>query len=214
MPFELRLESSDFQTSPVFSDVQFFSITIQVDETLAVGADYANPAITQVTYQVTGNLVAGTPSGFPAFDLVRDITGAEFYAQGSSLSFRTSASATLSDGLQAAELEGAGTILTFNGREVDNGRFHPALLELDANGTGRIQNSNNVPSQNPLVEVNFGEEYITDLTFDTGNLTLVSPPPPAFGGGGGSSALSALVLIALATAALAKAELLARRADQ
>ena len=39
-----------------------------------------------------------------------------------------------------------------------------------------------VRHKSPLVQVGFGEEYITDLAFDAGNLTLftevVAPPPP------------------------------------
>ncbi len=96
----------------------------------------------------------------------------------------------LTDGVQIAELVGTNIVFTFNGREVGNGRFHPALLELDADGTGRIQNSNNVIVENPLQEVDFGEEYITDLMFDPGNTTLIAaapvPPVPNRGGGGGA----------------------------
>lgn len=186
--FQLTLSSQSFQTTPVFSQVTDFAFTIEIDAPLAPGA-FVNPTIVSVDYRVSGTLEPGTPSGFPAFALQRTVTGAEFYAQGSSLSFEISPNAVLSDGLQVAELVGAGIVFTFNGREIDTGRFHPALLELDANGTGRIQNSNNVPSLNPLNEVGFGEEYITDLAFDPGNLTIVAAP--GSGGGGGSSAVSA-----------------------
>ena len=190
----LSTASSDYEITNVFSDVDFFTIDIEIDAPLAPGA-YVDPDIISVTYQVTGVLEPGTPSGFPAFDLQRNITGAEFYAQGSSLSFEIAQSAVLSDGVQAAELVGNAVTLTFNAREVDNGRFHPALLELDADGTGRIQNSNNVPTLDPLVEVDFGEEYITDLVFDPGNTTLITEvpaamdPPSGGGGGGGASSL-------------------------
>ena len=177
----LSTASGDYQATTVFSNVGFFSIEIEIDEPLAPGV-YVDPNLVSVSYQVTGTLEPGTPSGFPAFDLQRDITGTEFYAQGSSLGFEIMPSAVLTDGIQAVELVGNGVVLTFNAREIGNGRFHPALLELDANGTGRIQNSNNVPSQNPLVEVNFGEEYITDLVFDPGNTTLItSAPRPRLG---------------------------------
>lgn len=200
--FDITLSDQPLQTTPVFSDVTRFSIRIEIDAPLEAGA-FVNPAIVNLEYQVTGTLEPGTPSGFPAFDLQRNISGAEFYAQGSSLSFEISPTAVLSDGLQAAELVGAGIVFTFNGREIDNGRFHPAVLELDATGAGRIQNSNNVPSLNPLVEVDFGEEYVTDLAFDPGNLTLVEPARAGGGGGGGSSSLglgapAALSLVVLA----------------
>lgn len=199
----LTISSNDFQVTNVFSDVDFFDIEIEIDAPLAAGV-YDNPDILTVDYQVTGTLVAGTPSGFPAFDLQRSMTGAEFYTQGSALSFEIAPSAVLSDGVQAAELAGNAVILMFNGREVDNGRFHPALLELNADGTGRIQNSDNVPTLDPLVEVNFGEEYITDLVYDPGNTTLIAatpiPLPPAVSGGGGATSpvtLAVLLLLGL-----------------
>jgi hypothetical protein len=173
---QLSTTSSDYEVTAVFSEVTFFTIDIEIDAALAPGI-YINPDIISVTYQVTGSLEPDTPSGFPAFDLQRNMTGAEFYAQGSSLSFEIAPSAVLSDGIQAAELVGNGPILTFNAREVGTGRFHPPLLELRANGIGRLQNSDNVPIENPRVEVNFGEEYITDLIFDPGNTTLITDPP-------------------------------------
>ena len=110
----------------------------------------------------------------------REISGEEFYGQGGSLSFEVSATAVLTDGVQAAELVGQGVVLTFNAREIDTGRFHPALFELGSNGRGSLQNSNNSPSLDPLVTVDFGEEYITDLGFDPGNTTLITetPEPP------------------------------------
>jgi hypothetical protein len=80
----------------------------------------------------------------------------------------------LSDGVQVSELVGDGVVLTFNAREIDNGRFHPALFELSADGTGRIQNSDNIHTLDPLNEVDFGEEYITDLMFDPGNTTVIT----------------------------------------
>jgi len=100
---------------------------------------------------------------FTTFVLERDISGTEFYGQGSSLSFEISPNAVLSD------------------------------------GTGRIQNSDNVPSLNPLNAVDFGEESITDLAFDPGNLTLVAIQ--SGGGSGGSSALywwSLMMLLGMA----------------
>jgi hypothetical protein len=184
----LSISSSDFQVTNIFSDVDFFTIDIEIDQPLAAGV-YDNPDIVRVTYQVMGTLEPGTPSGFPSFDLQRSITGAEFYAQGSSLNFEVDAAATLADGIQVAELVGNGVVLEFDGLEIDNGRFHPALLQLNADGTGIIQNSNNTPSLNPLVEVDFGEEYINDLVFDPGNLTVLNRPPPTTpdsdSGGGG-----------------------------
>ncbi len=203
----LSTSSSDYQITNIFSDVDFFTITIEIDAPLAAGV-YINPQLISVDYQVTGDLQAGTPSEFPSFDLLRSMTGAEFYAQGSSLSFEIAETAVLSDGVQVAELVGNEIVFTFNAREVDNKRFHPALFELNANGRGRIQNSNNVPTQNPLVEVAFGAEYITDLTFDAGNTTLLTETvvvSVSNGGGGGGAlspwSISMLMLTAVYTAA-------------
>jgi len=120
---------------------------------------------------------------FPAFNLVRAITGADFYAQGSSLSFEIAAGADLSNGLQMSELVGSGPVFVFNGREVDTGRYHPALFQLNSDGTGSIRNSNNMgentlnPSTGELVDVDFGDEYITNLTFDPNQLTISAAVP-------------------------------------
>lgn len=93
-----------------------------------------------------------------------------------SLTFEVDAAADLSDGIQVSELVGAGTVFEFNGREVDTGRYHPAIVQLNADGTGIIQNSNNMGGINPgsgeVVDVDFGEEYITELTFNPSTLTL------------------------------------------
>ena len=177
--------SDQYVIDNVFSNVSDFTIDIEIDMSLAAGV-YENPPIISVVYQVVGVLEEGTPSGFPAFDLQREISGSEFYAQGSSLSFEILESAELNDGVQADELAGDGVIFTFNAREINNGRFHPALFELNEDGTGRIQNSNNISTEDPLNEVDFGEEYITDLFFDAGNLTLITGDQEGTGGGGGS----------------------------
>lgn len=145
-----------------------------------------------IRIDIDAPLAPGTPSGFPAFVLQRTMTVAEIHTQGGSLRFEIEPAAVLDDGVRAAELVGNGFVLRFDGREVDNGRFHPALLELDAKGTGRIHNSNNAPTLNPLVEVDFGEEYITDLVSDPGNTTLitaVAATDPLGGGGGGAGSL-------------------------
>lgn len=196
----LSISSNDFQVNTVFSEVDTFDITIEIDAPLAPGA-YVDPDIISVVYSVSGTLVMGTPSGFPAFALQRDIAGTEFYAQGSSLEFEISPTAVLTDGVQAIELVGNGVVFIFNGKEVGNGRFHPALLELNSDGTGRIQNSDNIIVEIPLQQVDFGEEYITDLVFDPGNTTLITGtvenPPPKRNGGGSMSPLAIVVLILL-----------------
>ncbi len=162
---------NDYQITNVFSNVNLFTIEVDIDMPLTPGL-YLDPTIISVSYRVFGSLEFGTPSGFPSFDLVRNISGTEFYAQGGSLMFEIVADADFSDGIQADELVDNGNIFTLNAREVGNGRFHPAILELYADGTGRIQNSNNVHTVDPLLEVNFGDEYITDLIFDVAATTL------------------------------------------
>ena len=206
--FTLSISSNDFVATPVFSDVTTFDFEVVVEGDLAPGA-YNNPQLVSVTYSVSGDLVSGTPSGFPSFALQREIAGTDFYAQGSLLIFEIASTAVLSDGVQAAELVGTNLVFTFNGREIDNGRFHPALFQLNADGTGRIQNSNNVVQLNPRLEVGFGEEYVTDLDFDPGNLTLfvdpAPPPPPVNLGGSGGGAVSLLFFAALWCAVMAAA---------
>lgn len=194
--------NADYLVTNVFSDVDLFDITVVIDAPLAAG-NYVNPDIVSVNYSVSGSLVAGTPSSFPAFALQRSMTGDEFYAQGSSLSFQISPAAVLSDGVQVAELVGSGVVLTYNAREVDNGRFHPALLELNANGTGRMQNSDNVISEDPLQQIDFGEEYINDLMFDPGNTTVITGDvlSSSRGGGGAASWISVVALLLLALSA-------------
>jgi len=176
--FVISFEASDFGKTTIFSNVTTFAFSIDIAGPLTAGTVYNDPTLNGVDYNVFG-LLATTPSGFPAFNLVRSIGGAEFYTQGSSLSFEVAVGANLTDGLQVSDLVGD---FIFNGREVDTGRYHPALVELHSDGTGRIQNSNNFgdttlnPSSGELVNVNFGEEYITDLTFNASTLTLADAP--------------------------------------
>ncbi len=55
------------------------------------------------------------------------------------------------------------------------------MFQLNSDGTGSIRNSNNLgginPSSGQVVDVDFGEEYITNLTFSPDQLTLVSAVP-------------------------------------
>ena len=189
----ISTSNTDFQISNVFGNVSTFNFRIEIDAPIGTGV-YVNPDIVSVSYQVTGSLAAGTPSGFTNFNLQRTMTGQEFYGQGSSLSFEVSPAAVLGDGIQIAELVGNGVVFSFNGREIDNGRFHPALFELNADGTGRLQNSNNIHTLDPLNEVTFGEEYITDLTFDPGNLYLTGIPIHNDGVGSGAVSLPEIIV--------------------
>ena len=203
----LSISSDDYQVTNVFSNVSTFALDIEINSPLAAGV-YTNPEIVSVDYSVSGSLAVGTPSGFTTFALQRNITGTEFYAQGSSLSFEIDVGAALVDGVQIAELVGSDIVLTFNGREIGNGRYHPALLELNIDGTGRIQNSDNIIVEDPLDQVGFGTEYITDLMFDAGNTTVITAmpvaPPPSSGGGGATSwfAIFSLLLIIMFSLAM------------
>jgi hypothetical protein len=208
-PIRLSTSNLDYQITNTFSDVDLFTIDIDLDIPFQPGL-YDNPTILNVNYRVFGSLEPGTPSGFPQFDLQRSISGAEFYQQGGSLMFEIAANADFSDGIQADELVDNGTILTLNAREVGNGRFHPPIFELYSDGTGRIQNSNNVHTVDPLLEVNFGDEYITDLEFSTDSTVLLDvfliDEIIEDNGGGGADwlvlALMSLILISRKIASL------------
>ncbi|MEO1530108.1 MAG: PEP-CTERM sorting domain-containing protein [Planctomycetota bacterium] len=173
----VTFEASDFGLNPTFSNVRTFRFEIDIAAPITPGAILDNPTLNGVRYNVFGQLAAGTPSGFSAFDLRREIGGDEFYAQGSSLSLQIANDADLTDGLQASELVGADPVFVFNGREVGTGRYHPAVVRLNADGTGSIRNSNNMggvnPATNEVVDVEEGEEYITELTFTPSALTLI-----------------------------------------
>jgi len=143
-------------------------------------AAFCEVTLNEVIYSASGSLEPGTPSTFSSFALSRTIGGVEFYSQGSSFSFTIDAAADLSDGLQLSELTGTDPVFSFNVRELGTGRFHPALVQLNADGTGSIRNSNNEPTAGAPID--FGAEYITGLTFDPSSLTLVdtvSVPEPA-----------------------------------
>lgn len=198
----IDLSSDDVIVGNVFSDVDTFEFTIEIDAELTVGA-FDNPPISGVEYRVNGVLAEGTPSGFPAFDLVRSITGDEFYAQGSSLQFVIADSAVLDDGVQIGELVGAEMALRFDAREIDTGRFHPPVLTLGTNGTGRLLNSNNVPTLDPRQDVEPGSEYINNLMFDAGNTTIITGTGAGAGagasasGGGGSGSVNLWALVVM-----------------
>ena len=68
---------------------------------------------------------------------------------------------------------------------MNTGRYHPPIVELNSDGSGRMQNSNNFGGINPgsglFVDVKFGVEYITDLAFAPANFTIgVVPEPSSF----------------------------------
>ena len=201
----IRLSDTDFIQTPVFSSVVTYDLEIHLAKVLEPGL-VSDPIINNIQYSVSGNLTAGTISGFESFAFRLDhifensppITGTEFYAlnesspPGGTLQFLISESADLSDGLQISELDelpedpnaeiGPGVVFHFNARERGTGRYHPLFLQLLSDGTGLLQNSNNQEGVNPatqeIVDVDFGEEYITELRFDASTLTLIGPPQP------------------------------------
>ena len=87
---------------------------------LVARSAYSNPTLSGVVYRVFGSL-NNTPSGFAALNLNRTIGGAEYYTQGSSLTFEIDASANLADGLQVSEMVGEGVVFELNAREVNTG---------------------------------------------------------------------------------------------
>ena len=90
----ISFSNDDFTLTPVFNSLTAFSFSIEVDGVLAPGS-YTNPVLLGVDYSVNGVLTETTPSGFPSFNLVRNIAGSEFYTQGSSLEFVIAATADL-----------------------------------------------------------------------------------------------------------------------
>jgi len=167
----LRTNDHDYQLTKIHSDLYFFSVNVEFAAPLVPGV-YNNPDVVMISLWVRGNLAPGTPSGLADFDHPWAFSGTEFYNRGGSLRFEVSDAAVLSDGIQVSELVGDGVVLTVDNREIDYGTYHSAIFELRADGTGRIQNSNNIVTLDPLNEVDFGEEYIADLRFDPGNTTI------------------------------------------
>jgi hypothetical protein len=197
----IRFADADFTNSPQVSTVTRYDLEIEVAGPMQTGL-VSDPTIGNIQYSVSGTLDE-TPSGFPSFAFRLDhkfpssppITGEEFYAlnpsseAGGTLQYSISASADLSDGLQVSELDelpvnpaagiGTGVVFHFNGREEGTGRYHPVFLQLRSDGKGILQNADNMGGVNPatmeVVDVDFGEEYITNLTFDASSLTIAVP---------------------------------------
>lgn len=212
---QINFSSTDFTDTPVFSSVTTYDFSFDLDTPYQPGL-VSDPLINDIQYTISGSLAA-TPSGFPAFLFRLDhifpssppITGLEFYAlnassvSGGTLQFSISATANLADGLQVNELDvltpnpaagiGSGVVFHFNGREEGTGRYHPAFIQLFDDGTGIIQNANNFggtnPTTNQMVDLEFGEEYITQLAFDPASLTIGIPEPSAFSATFGATAL-------------------------
>ena len=190
--FILSFSDADFVETDTFNEINQFSIDISVADNLVAGGVYTDPIINSVDYRIGGILALATPSGFPGFLLIRSMTGTEFYAQSpeSGLDFSITASADLSDGLQVSELMGMGTVFTFNARELNQapGRYHPPIFTLNSDGTGQLLNANNMstfPNPPPptgsglLVNVTPGEEYISDLGFNTSLTIATAVPEPS-----------------------------------
>jgi len=185
--FTIRLQASDFTLDNTTSNVTGFLIEIEVLGALTPRV-YANPALGDIEFLVTGSLDPDTPArtaldSFTNFavDDFPTLSGQDFYDLGNALSFEVSGSADLSDGLQLSELVGTGLVFEFDAHEDNTGRYHPPLLQLFSDGTGSLRNSDNTGGTNPAtgftVMATVGDEYVTELTFAPGSLLLVVPEP-------------------------------------
>ncbi len=182
--FVIDFDSDDFVTTPVFNQVVDFDFRIEIEGALesrvyeTIVSDDDTQLVEEILYNISGVLTIPTPSEFLAFDLMHPpITGEAFDDQvGSALRFEVSQDADLSDGLQLNELipDTDGVIFILNAREVGTGRFHPPVIQLRSDGTGIIQNSNNQPDI-AEASINPGAEYITNLSFNLEDVTLVRP---------------------------------------
>lgn len=188
--FQIELSSSAFDTrTNVFSGVTSFDITINVVGPLRTGV-FLDPEIGDIEFLVRGTLDPTTPArmansaftGFAVDDLAA-LRGQAFYDLGNSLSFEVASDANLNDGLQVSELVGSGLVFEFDGRELGTGRYHPPIVQLFANGTGSIRNSNNTGGINPFtgvaVNATIGDEYISEMTFTPATFSVVVPEPSA-----------------------------------
>lgn len=229
--FTIELAAADFGSgslSPTFSNVRNFEFRVDFAPALEPDRRYANDSIVLVQYLVNGalSLNPATPSGFPAFRLDRrpggegPIPPAGWISQGSSVDFRVDAAADLGDGLQLSELVdlGGGLIFSLDAREferLDVARYHPPQVLLYADGSGVLWNSNNSsgstgttnPATGETVDLDFGDEYITEIAFDPSGITLVAAgatgpvvPEP------GTALLVGLGLVALSRRAERSAE--------
>ncbi len=199
--FTLELSASDFLQSsvmPMFGNVRRFTFEFDLAGPLESGRYYENDDILDVRYLVSGslNIDPPTPSGFAAFRLNRQASGEgtisreEWANQGSEFLFKIAHDAHFLDGIQLSELvslNAEGAVLIIDAREfkrLDRARYHPPQIILYADGTGQLRNSNNssggTGTMNPgtglLVDVAFGEEYITKLNFDPSAITIIDAP--------------------------------------
>jgi hypothetical protein len=188
--FQITISSGAFDSQTnVYSGVTSFDITIDVVGSLRPGV-FSNPEIGDIEFLVRGSLDPTTPArmanarftGFAVDDLAT-LRGQAFYDLGNSLNFEIASDANFNDGLQLSELVGSGMVFEFDGRELGTGRYHPPIVQLFADGTGSIRNSNNTGGINPFtgVEVNatIGDEYVSSLTFTPETFALVVPEPSA-----------------------------------
>ncbi|MEM6943728.1 MAG: hypothetical protein AAF565_08270 [Pseudomonadota bacterium] len=199
---QLRFEFSDFTLDEGASNFNIalggglpfdFGFRIDLDGNLAPGQTVTNADIVEVEYFVEGSLAQPTPSGFPDFQLRRPqnpatetLDGAEWDAQGSTLSFEIDGGADLSDGLQIDELVSNGGIrLLVSALEQGTGRYHPPVFRIFDDGTATFTNAANNGGVNPatmqVVNVNEGDEYFANLLVaDSFALVSVPLPPTVF----------------------------------
>ena len=167
------IHHSDFESTNQFNQLTFFGFEIIFEEPLDSGV-HVNPAISYLEYHIVGLLPMQTPSGINEFHLTRIMDGDEFYAQGSSMEFEIAEGADLCDGLQFNELVDG---FLLNAVELGTGQYHSPILQLNADGTGIIENANNfggVNSETEMeVDVDFGEEYQVQLQFSPDSYLIV-----------------------------------------
>ena len=201
----ISFSSSDVViTDTPVGNVQFWEFEIDLAGSPVLGVN-ANPAINEVDYAVSGSLDAGNPSGFGSFNLLSEhinapsltpLTGAQYYGNGGSLDFIVNAGANLLDGLQVSELDllpsqgyplpvdDSNAVFVLNAREDGTGRYHPPIVILRNDGTGQIMNSNNTgvngQTNRDIVAddgLTYGNEYITNFTFNANLFTVAAPVP-------------------------------------
>lgn len=227
--FTLRLATADFgrqNLTPEFSAVRDFAFEFDLTGAFANGQRIGNGNVDEVRYIVSGALSRNplTPSGFSAFRLNRfpngegPISREDWLAQGSRIEFKIASDALLGDGLQLSELvpgKKNGAILTIDAREfkrLDVARYHPPQLLLYPDGTGLLRSSNNSsggtgtvnPGTGRTVDLDFGDEYITNIDFDPSAITIVAARPGTPVPEPGPALLIGLGLAALASRSFSK----------
>ena len=197
------LSPGDLRHDPHLSNIQY-----GINGTLAAGTPSGFPAfafqldhIFPLSPPITGAEFYGLNGGSVAGQTLRfevSIT-ADIISDGLQLSELVGMNGlgdvtylTAGTGSPTAIASGDNVIFQFNGRETGEtgvGRYHPSFIRLYGDGTGIIFNANNSGGVNPatmdVVDVAFGEEYVTELSFTASDVTIASslaaaPEPSSF----------------------------------